>query len=63
MDAHSRAQGLSVVGYYHANSGLGDTDLGLAARKVAERLPQQGGPARAVLVSVCAVCMHTLLTR
>lgn len=47
-------QDLELVGYYHANERLNDSDLGTPARKVADKLYSNNDVACTLLVSLFA---------
>lgn len=46
----TQAEGLSIVGYYHANERYDDVDLGPAAKKVADKIAQYVPQAAVLLV-------------
>jgi hypothetical protein len=50
VEAHCQEQGLIIVGYYHANEGMDDTDLPAAAKKIASKIHAQCPHAAALLV-------------
>ena len=52
VDAQCKGQqGLQVVGYYHANESLKDTELKPFARRIADRIQQRCPQAVVLLVS------------
>lgn len=55
IDAFAKQNGMEIVGYYHANERLTDTELGQVARKIADKI-QQKTPQACVLL----VCDHTM---
>ena len=60
VDAHCKGQqALQVVGYYHANENLKDTELKAFARRIADRIQQRCPQAVVLLVSkkLCS-CLH-----
>ena len=49
-DAYALSQGLTLVGYYHANQCIKDVELGALGKKIAERIQSHTPQACALLV-------------
>lgn len=54
-DVYAQNQGLSLVGYYHANERIDDLDLGPAARKIADKIYANTPQSCALLVNASQI--------
>lgn len=52
-DAYAQTQGLTLVGYYHANQCIENVDLGSLGKKIAEKIQSHTPQACALLVGAC----------
>lgn len=64
VEAHAKAQGLAVVGYYHANERASDSELSPFARRLADVVAKTCPTAFMLLVrpamARCAACADLL---
>ncbi len=49
-DAYAQSQGLTLVGYYHANECISDVELGPLGKRIADRIHSHTPEACALLV-------------
>jgi hypothetical protein len=56
VEAYATANGLVILGYYHANERPEDGELGAVARRVADKVHANCAAACALLVRLRAAC-------
>ena len=53
VDAYAKQSGLQILGLYHANALITDTELGSTAKKLADKLVLHNPHSCILLVSAC----------